>query len=58
MYITIQDTGIGMGKETQEEIFDKFVRAKNEEGVRNALSTSQDSVIDIYLFSNSVLQNY
>ena len=29
MYITIQDTGVGMSKETQEEVFDKFVRAKN-----------------------------
>lgn len=29
MYVTIQDTGVGMSKETQEEVFDKFVRAKN-----------------------------
>ncbi len=27
--ITIQDTGIGMNKETLEEVFDKFIRAKN-----------------------------
>jgi signal transduction histidine kinase len=33
MYITIQDTGIGMSKETQEEVFDKFVRAKNANSV-------------------------
>lgn len=29
MCITITDTGVGMSKETQEEVFDKFVRAKN-----------------------------
>jgi signal transduction histidine kinase len=29
IYVTIQDTGVGMSKETQEEVFDKFVRAKN-----------------------------
>jgi signal transduction histidine kinase len=29
MRITIQDTGVGMSKETLEELFDKFVRAKN-----------------------------
>jgi len=29
MYVTIQDTGVGMRKETLEEVFDKFVRAKN-----------------------------
>ncbi len=33
MYITIQDTGVGMSKETQEEVFDKFVRAKNANNV-------------------------
>ncbi len=33
MYVTIQDTGIGMSKETQEEVFDKFVRAKNANSV-------------------------
>lgn len=33
MTITIQDTGIGMSKETQEEVFDKFVRAKNANSV-------------------------
>ncbi len=29
MTVTIQDTGIGMSPETLEEVFDKFVRAKN-----------------------------
>lgn len=33
MYVTIQDTGIGMGKDTLEEVFDKFVRAKNANSV-------------------------
>lgn len=33
MYVTIQDTGVGMSKETQEEVFDKFVRAKNANNV-------------------------
>ena len=33
MYITIQDTGVGMSKETQEEVFEKFVRAKNANNV-------------------------
>ena len=33
MYITIQDTGIGMSKETHEEVFEKFVRAKNANSV-------------------------
>ncbi len=33
MYVTIQDTGIGMSKETLEEVFDKFVRAKNANSV-------------------------
>ena len=31
--ITVQDTGIGMSKETQEEVFEKFVRAKNANSV-------------------------
>ena len=29
MYISIKDTGVGMSKETAEEVFDKFIRAKN-----------------------------
>ncbi len=33
IYVTIQDTGIGMSKETQGEVFDKFVRAKNANAV-------------------------
>ncbi len=33
MYITIQDTGVGMSKETQGEVFDKFVRAKNANNI-------------------------
>jgi signal transduction histidine kinase len=33
MYVTIQDTGVGMSKETQEEVFEKFVRAKNANNV-------------------------
>lgn len=33
MYVTIQDTGVGMSKETQGEVFDKFVRAKNANSV-------------------------
>lgn len=33
IYVTIQDTGIGMSKETQSEVFDKFVRAKNANSV-------------------------
>jgi signal transduction histidine kinase len=31
--VSIKDTGIGMSKETQEDIFDKFVRAKNANAV-------------------------
>ncbi|QQR65167.1 HAMP domain-containing histidine kinase [Candidatus Kaiserbacteria bacterium] len=31
--ITVQDTGIGMNKETQAEVFDKFIRAKNANSV-------------------------
>lgn len=33
MYVTLQDTGVGMSKETQEEVFDKFVRAKNANNI-------------------------
>lgn len=33
MYVTIHDTGIGMSKETQSEVFDKFIRAKNANNV-------------------------
>ncbi len=33
MYITIQDTGVGMSKDTQGEVFEKFVRAKNANNV-------------------------
>lgn len=33
MYITIQDTGVGMSLETQGEVFDKFVRAKNANNI-------------------------
>ncbi|MFZ2252720.1 MAG: HAMP domain-containing sensor histidine kinase [Minisyncoccia bacterium] len=33
MRITIQDTGVGMSIETQGEVFDKFVRAKNANNV-------------------------
>ena len=33
MYVTIQDTGVGMSKETLDDVFDKFVRAKNANSV-------------------------
>ena len=33
MCVTIHDTGVGMSKETLEEVFDKFVRAKNANSV-------------------------
>ena len=33
MYVTIHDTGVGMSKETLEEVFDKFVRAKNANSI-------------------------
>jgi signal transduction histidine kinase len=33
MRITIQDTGVGMSLETQGEVFDKFVRAKNANNI-------------------------
>ena len=33
MYITIQDTGVGMSGETQKEVFDKFVCAKNANNI-------------------------
>ena len=33
MYVTIHDTSVGMSKETLEEVFDKFVRAKNANSV-------------------------
>ncbi len=33
MYVTIQDTGVGMSKETTGEVFEKFVRAKNANNV-------------------------
>ncbi len=33
MYVTIHDTGIGMSIETQSEVFDKFIRAKNANNV-------------------------
>ena len=33
MRITIQDTGVGMSIETQGEVFDKFVRAKNANNI-------------------------
>ena len=29
MYVTVQDTGVGMSKETIGEVFEKFIRAKN-----------------------------
>lgn len=29
VYVTIHDTGVGMSKETIDEVFEKFVRAKN-----------------------------
>lgn len=29
IYATISDTGVGMSKQTQEDVFEKFVRAKN-----------------------------
>jgi signal transduction histidine kinase len=38
MYITIQDTGVGMSKDTQSEVFEKFVRAKNANNV-NVIGT-------------------
>lgn len=31
--VTIQDTGVGMNKNTQNEVFEKFVRAKNANSV-------------------------
>ncbi len=33
MYVTIQDTGVGMSETTQGEVFEKFVRAKNANNV-------------------------
>lgn len=33
MLVSIQDTGVGMSKETQGEVFEKFVRAKNANSV-------------------------
>lgn len=33
MYVTIHDTGVGMSPETLEEVFDKFVRAKNANSI-------------------------
>lgn len=33
MYVTIHDTGVGMSHETQHEVFEKFVRAKNANNV-------------------------
>ncbi len=33
MYITIQDTGVGMSATTKGEVFEKFVRAKNANDV-------------------------
>ncbi len=33
MYITITDTGVGMSPDTLEEVFEKFVRAKNANSV-------------------------
>ncbi len=32
-YVTIHDTGVGMSKETQTEVLEKFVRAKNANSV-------------------------
>jgi hypothetical protein len=29
MYVTIKDTGVGMSKDTIDEVFEKFVRAQN-----------------------------
>jgi signal transduction histidine kinase len=33
MRITIQDTGVGMSAETLDEVFEKFVRAKNAHNI-------------------------
>ncbi len=33
MYVTIHDTGVGMSPETLEEVFEKFVRAKNANSI-------------------------
>jgi signal transduction histidine kinase len=33
VYVIVQDTGVGMDKGTQEEVFEKFVRAKNANNV-------------------------
>ena len=33
MYVSIKDTGVGMSRQTQEDVFDKFVRAKNANDV-------------------------
>jgi signal transduction histidine kinase len=31
--VTVEDTGVGMSKETQSGLFEKFVRAKNANSV-------------------------
>jgi signal transduction histidine kinase len=33
MYVTIKDTGVGMSRETLDDVFNKFIRAKNANNV-------------------------
>jgi|GEM_PF-2681207 len=44
MYITIQDTGVGMSKEAQEEVFEKFMSAKNANNI-NFTGTDFDLIV-------------
>ncbi len=51
MLITIQDTGIGMDMETQEDVFEKFVRAKNANSV-NVTGTG----LGLYIAKKMILE--